>query len=78
MKVILKNEYLHEDWDAMGLQPLTCKRPYVEHYAANNSGGVTLVEVGPFAGSSEAHEWIKNIGRKQDAAGHPHLKGEAR
>ena len=76
MKVILKNEYLHPDWDAMGLQPLVCERPYVEHYAANDSGGVTLVEVGPFAGCSEAHDWIKNIGYKRDAAEHPHLKGE--
>jgi len=58
MKVILKNEYLHPDWDAMGLQPLTCQRPYVEYYAPNNSGGVTLKEVGPFEGCREADEWI--------------------
>ena len=75
MKVILKNEYLHPDWDAMGLQPLTCERPYVEHYAANDSGGVTLVQVGPFDGCSEAHEWI-NSNREKDARNHPHLKGE--
>ena len=58
MKVILKSEYLHPDWDAMGLQPLTCQRPYVEYYAPNNSGGVTLTEAGPFEGVSEADEWV--------------------
>jgi len=55
---MLKNEYLHPDWDAMGLQPLTCQRPYVEYYAPNNSGGVTLKEVGPFEGRREADEWV--------------------
>ena len=58
MKVILKKEYLHPDWDAMELQPLTCERPYVQYYAPNNSGGVTLKETGPFDGVSEADEWI--------------------
>ena len=58
MKVILKNEYLHPDWDAMGLQPLVCERPYVEYYEANDSGGVTLKEVGPFDGCREANEWV--------------------
>ena len=76
MKVILKNEYLHEDWDAMGLQPLTCQRPYVEYYTANDSGGVTLKVIGPFDGCAEADEWIKDIGYKLDASDHPHLKGE--
>ena len=76
MRVILKREYLHEDWDAMGLQPLICERPYVECYSANDSGGVTLVEVGPFDGCSEAHEWI-NSNREQDASNHPHLSSES-
>lgn len=76
MKLIFKNEYLHEDWAAMGLEPVVCERPYVEYYVANDSGGVTLTETGPFAGCSEAHEWIKNTGRKQEAVNHPHLKGE--
>ena len=58
MRVMLKNEYLHPDWDAMGLQPLTCQRSYVEYYAPNNSGGVTLTEVGPFDGCREANEWV--------------------
>jgi len=73
MKVILKNEYLHPDWDAMGLQPLICQRPYVEHYAPNNSGGVTLKETGPFDGVREANKWIMS---NKDLWGdwHPHLK----
>ena len=58
MKVILRNEYLHPDWDAMGLQPLTCQRPYVEYYETNDSGGVTLKVVGPFDGCREANEWV--------------------
>jgi len=73
MKVILKNEYLHPDWDAMGLQPLTCQRPYVEYYAPNNSGGVTLKETGPFDGVSEANEWIMS-NKKLWGDWHPHLK----
>jgi len=76
MKLILKKEYLTEDWDAMGLQPLVCERPYVRYYENNNTGGITLKDVGPFAGCEEAHEWIKDTGRKQDASGHPHLKDE--
>ena len=73
MKVILKNEYLHEDWNAMGLQPLTCQRPYVEYYEANDSGGVTLKEVGPFDGCGTADEWIRqNI--DFEILNHPHLK----
>ena len=58
MKVILKDEYLHEDWNAMGLQPLVCKRPYVEYYEKNDVGGVSLKTVGPFEGCSEANEWV--------------------
>ena len=72
MKVILKNEYLHPDWDAMGLQPLTCERPYVEYYENNDTGGVTLKEVGPFEGVSEAHEWITSH-RGLEVQNHPHL-----
>ena len=73
MKVILKDEYLHRDWDAMGLQPLTCKRPYVEYYENNDSGGVTLKEVGPFEGCSEADEWVMNHAELW-TENHPHLK----
>jgi hypothetical protein len=73
MKVILKNEYLHEDWDAMGLQPLTCQRPYVEYYEPNNSGGISLKEVGPFGGCREANEWVMSH-KELWTENHPHLQ----
>ena len=76
MRVILKNEYLHPDWDAMGLQPLVCQRPYVEYYEANDSGGVTLKEVGPFDGCKEANKWIMAHKGLWSVSEHPHLKGE--
>ena len=73
MKVILKNEYWHRDWEAMGLQPLTCERPYVQYYENNDSGGVTLKDVGPFAGCREADEWMMSH-KELWSLEHPHLK----
>ena len=76
MKLILKREYFNPNWEEMNEQPRTCERPYVEYYVANDSGGVTLKEVGPFIGCEEAHEWFDKVGRKLEVTDHPHLKGE--
>ena len=59
-------------WDEMGLQPEVCERPYVEYYENNDSGGVTLKEVGPFKGCDEAHEWTTDNNRLEPKD-HPHL-----
>ena len=72
MRLITKKEYLRPDWDAMGLQPLICERPYVEYYEPNDSGGITLKEVGPFDGCAEANEWIMSH-KELWNENHPHL-----
>ena len=73
MKVIFKNQYVHPDWEGMGIRPETYSSPYVEFYAPNDSGGVTLKEIGPFCGCAEADEWIMQHPQWW-GDWHPHLK----
>ena len=63
MKVIQISEYLNDDWDAMGEQPLTCDRIYVDLEEDKpilnlTSKGSKTWRVGPFEGVKEADEWI--------------------
>lgn len=72
MKVIFKNQYVRPEWEGMGIRPATYKKPYVQFYMPNDSGGVTLKEI-PFRNVTEANEWIME-NPQYWGDWHPHLK----